>query len=422
MHQKHYKQYDEVVETTRLANGMEVIVNPKPRFNSTYAMLTTNFGSIDVRLANRSVPAGIAHFMEHKLFDKQHYDSSDHYAALGASDNAFTSFTQTSYLFTATDNVLANLRVLLDLVYHPFFSPEKIAKEQGIIGQEILMYQDDPNSRIYFDTIANLYSHSPLSADIAGDIDSIAQITEADLYATYRQYYQPGNLTLTVCGPITLAEMLPVLHELPATSANPAELRRLQQQTKRDIQNSTVVPATTTTLAVTTPKAALGYRGPAPVVRGREFAKQELAFGIFLQLLFSEDSDIYQNLYQTGIINDSFGFDFEMEADYHFLILALDTDHPDRFFTTIPAVIQKALQEPQRLARQFKLIQNEELGARITQMNSVTGTANQLGTTLDGYTNLFDEIEIINQLDLPTVLQIAQTFFQASQKTTNLIK
>ncbi|USS91255.1 EF-P 5-aminopentanol modification-associated protein YfmH [Fructilactobacillus carniphilus] len=420
--QKHYNQYDETVESTRLANGMKVIVNPKPQFNSIYAMLTADFGSINVRLKNRTVPAGIAHFMEHKLFDKEHYDSSDHYAALGASDNAFTSFAQTSYLFTATDNVIENLRVLLDLVYHPFFSPEKIAKEQGIIGQEILMYQDDPNSRLYFDTIANLYSNSPLSADIAGDIPSIAQITEADLYATYRQYYQPGNLTLTLCGPVTLAEILPVLQTLPTTQGDQAELRRLKQQTKRDIQNSVVIPQRETSLSVTTPKLAVGYRGPAPTRTGRDFAQQELAFGIFLQLLFSEDSDIYQHLYQTGIINDSFGFDFEMEADYHFLILAMDTEQPERFSDAIGNVIEQALQDPQRLAPQFNLIKNEELGERISQMNSVSAIANQLGTALDGYTNLFDEIEIINQLDLKTVVKLAQAFFRASQKTINLIK
>ncbi|USS86817.1 insulinase family protein [Fructilactobacillus cliffordii] len=420
--QKHYNQYDETVESTRLANGMKVIVNPKPQFNSTYAMLTADFGSINVRLKNRIVPAGIAHFMEHKLFDKEHYDSSDHYAALGASDNAFTSFAQTSYLFTATDNVIENLRVLLDLVYHPFFSTEKIAKEQGIIGQEILMYQDDPNSRLYFDTIANLYSNSPLSADIAGNIASIAQITEADLYATYHQYYQPGNLTLTICGPVTLADILPVLQTLPTTSGDQAELRRLKQQTKRDIQNSLVIPKTTTSLGVTTPKVAVGYRGPAPIRAGRDFAQQELAFGIFLQLLFSEDSDIYQQLYQTGIINDSFGFDFEMEAAYHFLIFAMDTEQPERFSGKIGAVIEQALQDPQRLAPQFDLIKNEELGERISQMNSVSAIANQLGMAIDGYTNLFDEIEIINQLDLKTVVTFARDFFRASQKTINLIK
>ncbi|USS93752.1 insulinase family protein [Fructilactobacillus ixorae] len=422
MQKQSYPKYQETVYSTRLANGMQVIVNPKPQFNSTYAMLTVGFGSIDVRLSNRQLPAGIAHFMEHKLFEKQTYDESDRYAALGANDNAFTSFSQTSYLFTATSNVLANLQVLLDLVYRPYFSSAKIAKEQGIIGQEILMYQDDPNSRLYFDTIANLYSHSPLSADIAGDVQSIAQITEADLYATYRQYYQPANLTLTICGPVTLTKLLPLFHDLPKGQSQPDELHRLQQQTKLAIQTSSVVPQTTTTLDVQTPKVAVGYRGPAPIVTGRALAQQELAFGIFLQLLFSEDSDFYQQLYAEGILNDSFGFDFDLEAAYHFLILAEDTTNPDQFCERITAVIESALQYPDQLATQFELVKNEEVGERIAQMNSVPATANQLGDPVNGYTNLYDEIAIITHLDLATVVHTATQFFKPSQRTINLIR
>lgn len=420
-----YEQFDETVYQTTLKNGLKVIINPKPKFNSTYASLSVEFGSINTLIKSgqeiKPLPAGIAHFMEHKLFDKQNYDSSDLFAKFGAENNAFTSFNQTSYLFSATTDFSQNFKTLLDLVEKPYFDKPKIAKEQGIIGQEIMMYQDDPSSRIYFDTIANLYSNSPLSFDIAGSVESIFEITPEELYATYQQYYVPNNMTLVVVGKVEVAAVIDEIehHFKPlAKNKTVAELKALVNQ---KIETAPVIPYTETTMGLATPKIGLGIRGPQPQLSGTAAARYELALGMFLELIFSEDSDIYQDLYDQQVINDSFGFDFDIEPGYQFLIFAEDTTQTEQFCDVILAKIKDCLVHPSQIEQQFALIKNEEIGDHFALMDSISGIANQMGDRLNGFTNVYDEVAIIKNLTFAEVLAVAKDFFANSQTTRNVI-
>ena len=206
MIKKDYAQIKETLYTETLANGLKVYLLPKNDFQKTYGLFTTDYGSIDntfVPIGQEEmieVPDGIAHFLEHKMFEKEDGDVFQKFGQQGASANAFTSFTKTSYLFSTTDQVTQNLETLLDFVQSPYFTKETVEKEKGIIGQEIQMYLDDPNWRLFFGILGNLYPKHPLHIDIAGTVASIAEITAEDLYTSYNTFYHPSNMTLFVVG------------------------------------------------------------------------------------------------------------------------------------------------------------------------------------------------------------------------------
>ena len=219
MHKRVYKQFNETLYSETLTNGLRVNILPKKGFHKTYSTFLTNFGSIDrtfIPLGQSDYvtqPAGIAHFLEHKMFDKKGYDAFDLFGKYGADSNAFTSFTKTSYLFSATQNIHENLDILLNFVQEPYFTKESVAKEKGIIGQEIQMYDDDPDWKLYMGILGNLYPHHPVHLDIAGTVASIAEITVDDLYTAYQTFYHPANMDLFVVGNIDPEETLTWIKE-----------------------------------------------------------------------------------------------------------------------------------------------------------------------------------------------------------------
>lgn len=202
-----FEQLQETLFHEKMANGLDVYVLPKQGFNKTYAVFTTKYGSIDNQFVplNKEemvhVPDGIAHFLEHKLFEKADGDVFQDFSKQGASANAFTSFTRTAYLFSSTSNVEKNLETLVDFVQDPYFTEKSVEKEKGIIGQEINMYDDNPDWRLFFGLIENMYKDHPVKIDIAGTVESISHITKDLLYECYETFYHPSNMLLFIVGP-----------------------------------------------------------------------------------------------------------------------------------------------------------------------------------------------------------------------------
>ena len=203
-----FEQLQEELYYEKLANGLDVYILPKQGFNKSFATFTTKYGSVDNHFKSLEkqefvqVPDGIAHFLEHKLFEKEDGDVFQQFSKQGASANAFTSFTRTAYLFSSTSEFEQNLTTLIDFVQDPYFSEKTVEKEKGIIGQEINMYDDNPDWRLYFGTIANMYHHHPVKIDIAGTVESIAPITKDMLYECYHTFYHPSNMLLFIIGPV----------------------------------------------------------------------------------------------------------------------------------------------------------------------------------------------------------------------------
>lgn len=201
---------------------LRVLVRPMPGFSGIHAVCGTAFGSVDAAFeldgARVEVPAGTAHFLEHKMFESEEGDAFALYAATGASANAFTSFDKTCYLFTCTDRFEENLAILLGLVSKPYFTEQTIAKEQGIIGQEIKMYEDSPEWRLVFGVYRGLYGAHPVREDIAGTVQSIARLTPQLLYSCTDAFYSPGQLVLAVAGNVTLAQVVAAAEKTPFAS------------------------------------------------------------------------------------------------------------------------------------------------------------------------------------------------------------
>src|SRR3954454_10802446 len=214
-----FDQLQEELFHEKLSNGLNDYILPKKGFNKTFATFTTKYGSIDntfVPLGKEEyakVPDGIAHFLEHKLFEKEDGDVFQQFSKQGALANAFTSFTRTAYLFSSTSNVEQNLETLMNFVQEPYFSEKTVEKEKGIIGQEITMYDDNPDWRLYFGLIQNMYQNHPVSIDIAGTVESISHITKELLYECYGTFYHPSNMLLFIVGPVDAGEVTKQIKE-----------------------------------------------------------------------------------------------------------------------------------------------------------------------------------------------------------------
>ena len=234
MEKIHFDNLQETLYKEKLANGLHVYILPKRGFSKTFVTFTTNYGSIDRTFIPRgkreevTVPDGIAHFLEHKMFEKEDGDVFQKFSVLGASANAFTSFTRTAYLFSATDKLYENTEVLLDFVQEPYFTEKTVDKEKGIIAQEITMYDDLPDWRLYFGTIENLYHEHPVKIDIAGTVESIQDITAEHLYECYETFYHPSNMVLFVVGAVDPEEMMDFIkkNQDAKTFKEPAEIIR----------------------------------------------------------------------------------------------------------------------------------------------------------------------------------------------------
>lgn len=411
---KNYQQYGDKVYIDELDNGLSVVMIPKSGYHKTYATFSVNYGSIDTTINGKKYPAGIAHFLEHKMFDKKDHDAMDVFSKYGASSNAFTNFNKTSYLFSTTDNVHDNLIELLDFVQEPYFDEQKVEKEKGIIGQEISMYDDNPGSVLFFKTIQNMYPDTPLNVDIAGSQDSINRITKDDLYDSYNYFYQPSNMQLTIVGDINPEETLKWVID----NQNSKKLPIAKPIDKTIIESNDLVRETTQKMDVKIPKVAIGIKGSNQF---NNDIKYELSISLLLQMLLSEGSEVYEKLYNDGIIDDSFGFDFDCEDQFNYAIFAGETDDIDSFYQEITKVLFGFEDIVKELNEEFELIKREEIGQHISMMNSIEAVSNSVNDKDHNYRNLYDEIEIIKSLQLNDVIYYGKMLLKEEFMVKNII-
>lgn len=426
LNKESYDRLGESIYQTTLSNGLRVILTPKAGFHKTFAIMTTDYGAVDNAFVPRDqtepvrLPDGIAHFLEHKLFEKEDHDAFDLFGQYGASANAFTSFTQTSYLFATTSHLKENLDILLDFVQQPYFTAATVNKEKGIIGQEIKMYDDDPGWQSYFGMIGNLYPKEPLHIDIAGTVDSIAKITADDLYTAYNTFYHPSNMSLVVVGQLDPEETLRWItaNQDHKTFGPASPIRRVAspQSLPADI------PATQTRhLAVTRPRVNVGLRGFDTVPAGRAGLKYSAAISLMFDLLFNDSGDNYLRLYDANIIDDSFGYDFQVQRGAHFAQLTGDTDQPEQFAQEVTAILQDAPAQLEVAKPQFVLVKQEAIGRIVGAMNSVEAIANQYDGPLFSGATIFDELAILEDLTFADLQEASQAFLSASQQTVHTI-
>ncbi|WP_326717036.1 EF-P 5-aminopentanol modification-associated protein YfmH [Vagococcus jeotgali] len=417
MKKQHYPSINETLYTEVLPNGLEVMLLPKSDFHKTYGLFTTNYGSIDnefVPIGEEDfirVPDGIAHFLEHKLFEKETEDVFQRFGKQGASSNAFTSFTRTSYLFSSTDYVYKNIETLIDFVQDPYFTEESVNKEKGIIAQEIQMYQDDPNWRLYFGILNNMYPNHPLHIDIAGTVKSIEEITAEDLYTCYHTFYHPSNMNLFVVGKMDPEELMAFIRNNQAEKdfvKTEAIKRHFPIETAKDIIKEDSIQ-----LSINRPKAIVGLKGLDTVPEdGYERLKYQTSIQLLLQLLFGMTSTNYLTMYNSGLIDDSFSFEFSLDRSFHFADFSSDTNEPERFANQIINDLLKAGSSPELNQKNLALAKKKMIGKHLQSLDSLEYIANQFSSSKFGNTTLFDLSDVINSIELDYLKYVQETFIR----------
>lgn len=378
MNKIYYPTIKETLYHEEMANGLQVFLMPKEGFEKTYGLFSTRFGSIDttfVPIGEQemiTVPDGVAHFLEHKMFDMADGDASDAFARLGASTNAFTSNSRTAYLFSTTKNEEACVNLLLDFVQELNVSQESVEKEKGIINQEIGMYDDNPDWRAYFGSIANLYVKHPVKIDIAGTVETVATIDREILYQCYRTFYHPSNMMLFVVGNIEPEKIMQTVRENQSRKSfeKMPTIKRGKVDEPLDVAKKKEVLA----MDVTTSKLYIAMKVP-PIENQAKRTRRELLFYVLMDMLFSKSSALRQEWLELGLINDTMSGNFTQERDYAYVQMGGDTNNVEELSHKIHELIRN-LPHQAFLEADFERIKKKNIGALIGFFNSPETIAN----------------------------------------------
>ena len=401
--EKYYPAVKEMVYRTRLSNGLTVALLPKKEFKEVYGSVTVQFGSVDMLVTEvdgdvKKYPAGIAHFLEHKLFERE--DSSDlmsAFTSLGADSNAFTSFTKTSYLFSATDHFLENLELLDELVTSAYFTEDSILREQDIIQQEREMYQDDPDSCLFFSTLANLYPGTPLATDIVGSEESISQINLTNLQENFTRFYKSVNMSLFLVGNFDVERVQNYFGRKELKDLDVQELARekfvLQAVKSTDSMR----------MEVSSPKLAIGVRGKREVAEA-DCYRHHILLKLLFAMMFGWTSDRFQKLYESGKIDASLSLEIEVTSRFHFVMLTMDTKEPVALSYQFRKAIRNFTKDLDITEDHLDIIKREMFGEFFSSMNSLEFIATQYDAFGQGET-IFDLPKILQEITLEDVLE-----------------
>ena len=401
--EKYYPAVKEMFYRTRLANGLTVALLPKKEFKEVYGSVTVQFGSVDTLITEvdgdvKEYPGGIAHFLEHKLFERE--DASDlisAFTSLGADSNAFTSFTKTSYLFSATDHFLENLELLDELVTSAHFTEDSILREQDIIQQEREMYQDDPDSCLFFSTLANLYPGTPLATDIVGSEESISQINLTNLQENFTRFYKSVNMSLFLVGNFDVEQVQDYFES--------KELKDLDVQdvAREKFVLQAVKQTDSMRMEVSSPKLAIGIRGKREVSEA-DCYRHHILLKLLFAMMFGWTSDRFQKLYESGKIDASLSLEIEVTSRFHFVMLTMDTKEPVALSHQFRKAIRNFTKDLDITEDHLDIIKREMFGEFFSSMNSLEFIATQYDAFEHGET-IFDLPKILQEITLEDVLE-----------------
>ena len=403
--EKYYPAVKETVYKTQLSNGLTVSLLPKQDFNEVYGIVTVQFGSVDATYTRlekglRHHPAGIAHFLEHKLFERE--NSEDIMAAftrLGADSNAFTSFTKTSYLFSTIDHLLESLDLLDELVGDVHFTEESVLREQDIIQQEREMYQDDPDSRLFFATLANLYPDTPLAIDIVGSEKSISEIQVSNLKENFTDFYKPVNMSLFLVGNIDVK----VVEEYFSKKEKEQEVSNQFTVLKEQLPLQPVKQTDNLRMEVSSPKLAVAIRGNGQITEDESY-RYNILLKLLFTMMFGWTSDRFQKLYETGKLDASLSLEVEVNSRFHFVILTMDTKEPVSLSHQFRKAIRQFSNDADITEEHLDLVKSEMFGEFFSSMNSLEFIATQY-EPMDRGETIFDFPKILQEITLEDVLE-----------------
>lgn len=401
-------------------SGVKIFVYPKKNYASSYAIFGTKYGSIDTCFKLDSekefttVPEGIAHFLEHKLFESEELDAFARYAKTGASANAYTSFDKTCYLFQCSENFEESLEILLDFVSNPYFTEQTVQKEQGIIGQEIKMYQDEPGWESLFCLLRALYHNHPVKVDIAGTVESISHITADLLYECYNTFYNPANMALAVAGNVTVEQVLKIADKMLKANT-PKKIERKFQPEPETVVEDTVIR----NLSVSMPIFAIGYK--ENIKTPERTLKESIESNILLDIIAGKTSKLYEDMLSEGLINTTFDVEYFEGYGYSAHIFTGESAEWEKVRERINGEIERIKKDGiDRDA--FDRIKKKHYGGFIMNFNDIDSIANELiGSHFNGE-GLFDRLKVLESITVEDIDNRLRNAFNIENSAMSVIK
>ena len=411
---KEFLEIGETLYSAKLKNGLQVFLIPKKGFKECCGTLMIKFGSIDTKFTKEKVyPEGIAHFLEHKLFEMEDgLDVSTLFTNLGADTNAFTSFDKTCFYFSTTENVKENVDLLQNFTLTTTFTDSSVEREREIIGQEIDMYQDDVNYRLYQGILGNLYPGTSLASDIAGTKESIQTISVKDLKENHETFYKPQHMVFLLTGDfdpeVTFSEIKQKQEKL--------DYKSNLQIAEALIPYHQVLKTSSTTMEVTMPKLAIGYRGPK-LSNNQSLLRQKIALRVYFAMILGWTSQTYQKLYESGEIDDSFDFDLEAHPEFQFIIISLDTKVPIAMSNKIRQYLRNAKDSEDLSEKHLQTVKKELYGEFLRNMDSLDSLSNQFVNYFTEDETYFDFPNLLFNLTFEDILKVGTKFLKYADVT-----
>lgn len=413
----------ETFDYETLANGLPVYVMSRPGFQKKYAIFATKYGSLDSKfeVAGKGiveVPDGIAHFLEHKLFEEE---SGEHvferFAKYGASVNAFTSYTMTAYLFSATEHFTEAFSELIRFVQTPYLTAENVEKEKGIIEQELRMYDDHPDRRIYRNLLTALYHQHPVRLDVGGTVESIQKIDVDMLTECYNLFYQPKNMAVFVIGDVDSQQIIDQVKEQTASwQYQETDIKRIYPQEPDNIVKAKIEQ----TLSISQPRYYLGFKDQ-PEADGNQRLKQQFVMNMIWRLIAAKSSPIYERLYNQGMIDDSFGASFQASPQYAFSLIGGETDEPENLDAEIRKIITE-LKRSKIAEEEIERMKRRALGNYLAAFNSLEYIANSFISHLFNGTSFIAIPEILESVTDDDLYQYLEQGLNLDRAAVSLIK
>jgi len=408
----------------KLENGLTMICIPKKNILRKYVMFATNYGSIDNKFVvpgkneEIEVPNGVAHYLEHKLFEQENGTNSlDVLTALGVNANAYTTNDHTAYLFEATENFYEALDELMDYVQHPYFTDENVEKERGIIGQEIMMYDDTPEWKVYLNAIKAMYKDNPINIDITGTKETIAKITKETLYDCYNTFYHPSNMAIVVTGDFEPEEIFAELEKrLVKNVKKQADIKRIYPKEQKEIVQDYIEEQ----MEVSIPLFIIGIKADKECLSAKKMIKRHISIQTLLSILIGKSSKLYNQLYEENLLQSEPSMDYEFSKNYGYVLLQGQSDNPQKVKEMLITEIQKLKNEGIK-EEDFNRIKKMIYAEYVKSFNSVDGISTGVLMNYFKGINSFDYIEEFSSFSLEDVQNVLEEVFVEEQMVLSVI-
>lgn len=417
----------EKVYIEKLDNGLTVMIIPKPGVQKKYMIWGTNYGSNDNEFIvpgeeeKTTVPNGVAHFLEHKMFEQENGTNSlDVLTSLGVDANAYTTNDHTAYLFECTDNFYEAMDELMDYVQHPYFTDENVEKEKGIIGQEIMMYDDYPEWRVYLNAMEAMYHNNPIKIDIVGTIETISKIDKEILYKCYETFYNPSNMAMVICGDFEPEKLIKEVKKRLIDKKSNGKIERIFKEEPEEIVKEKIEQK----LEVSQPLYTIGIKDKIDNVENSnktDIVKKHIAIEILLNIIMGRSSKLYKELYNEGLIYSGASLDYEFSKTYAHILIAGQSTDPEKLYEKFKLRV-KELKENGIDENDFERNKKMIYGGYVKEYNDVTDIARMFLADYFKGINSFDYIEEINSINVEYLNQVLKDVFKENKMVLSIVK